>query len=496
MFTDEELRIAKSADLCNIASRAGYTVVRVGNMHSLKEHDSVRIYNRNTWYRWSNKTGGTPIDFLISFCNMDFKEAVKVILDEQGYRNIQKGNESSVLSKNSSQIKQQIRKNEADRQKELVLPEKNSTFARVYAYLIKNRFISQDVINYFVKKGSIYEEKEHHNIVFVGKDKEGHPRHASKKGTLTVGQNYRGDAEGSDAHYGFSHIGKGDTLYVFEAAIDFLSFLTLYPKNWQEESYIVLNGVSEHAMLQTLKDYSHLQKVVLCLDHDKAGIEADFRLTDILEESGFPVSYLQSKNKDWNEDLKEKNGISPLPSQEHPKMEECKKWLLGIGEVSNFMIDEKMNVTELEIKYEKDMEEILENELSLDQINSLEIDLLYVTASLICQMKNYCEEFGKTISVEQIMKHIYKMYRPYKDKGNLKDQLKEIILCEKDRQKENKSGIQENRKKLGKLIELALSCIKIYLYIEIDLLQEKEKKSFTVESDSKKYGSKKQVLHR
>jgi len=501
-FTDEELRIAKSADLCNVASKAGYTITRVGNMHSLKEHDSIRIYNRNTWYRWSNKTGGTPIDFLISFCNMDFKEAVKVLLNEQGYiikeGNIQKNPESSALLKNKNQIEQQMKKDGADNKKELTLPEKNPTFARVYAYLMKSRFISQDIINYFVKKGVIYEEKEHHNIVFIGKDKEGHPRHASKKGTLTVGQNYRGDVEGSDSHYGLSYVGKGDTLYAFEAAIDFLSFLTLYPQNWQEQSYIVLNGVSEHAMLQILKDYPHLQKVVLCLDHDKAGIEADFRLTDILEKNGYPVSYLQSKNKDWNEDLKEKHGVSPLPCQKHPKMEECKNWLIGIGEVSNFITDEKMDITELEVKYGKDMEEILENGLLLDEIDSLEIDLLNFTASLICQIKKYCEELGKPISTEQIVGHIYRIYQPYKDKGNLKGRLKEIVSCEKNRQQEN--GMQGDKEKIGKLVELALNCTKVHLHIEIDLLQEKEKakkaESSTRESGIKKCESKRQVLHR
>ena len=45
-FTEEELRIAKSVDLCAVASHLGYTVRRIGKYHTLKEMDSIRIYNR------------------------------------------------------------------------------------------------------------------------------------------------------------------------------------------------------------------------------------------------------------------------------------------------------------------------------------------------------------------------------------------------------------------------------------------------------------------
>ena len=49
-FTDEELAIAKSVDLCSVAESLGYTVKRIGKYHTLKEMDSIRIYNRSHWY--------------------------------------------------------------------------------------------------------------------------------------------------------------------------------------------------------------------------------------------------------------------------------------------------------------------------------------------------------------------------------------------------------------------------------------------------------------
>ena len=54
-FTDEELVIAKSVDLCAVAESLGYTVKRIGKYHTLKEMDSIRIYNRSHWYRWSRQ---------------------------------------------------------------------------------------------------------------------------------------------------------------------------------------------------------------------------------------------------------------------------------------------------------------------------------------------------------------------------------------------------------------------------------------------------------
>ena len=127
--------------------------------------------------------------------------------------------------------------------------------------------------------------------------------------------------EGSDPRYSFHWIGKSDRLYVFEAPVDLLSFLTLRPKDWMYHSYVTLDGVSEHAMLRQLELHPNLQKVILCLDHDEAGIETNGRLRDILVERGYmDTGVLQSVWKDWNEDVKALHGIPPIPASEHPKL--------------------------------------------------------------------------------------------------------------------------------------------------------------------------------
>lgn len=62
--------------------------------------------------------------------------------------------------------------------------------------------------------------------VFVGVDAKGVPRHAHKRGTFTQGQPYKGNVGGSSPGYSFHYIGQSDRVYVFEALIDLLSFIS------------------------------------------------------------------------------------------------------------------------------------------------------------------------------------------------------------------------------------------------------------------------------
>ena len=96
----------------------------------------------------------------------------------------------------------------------------------------------------------IYEDAKYHNAVFVGYDSDGVPRHAHKRGTYTSGEPFKGNVEGCDPRYSFHWNGQSDTVYVFEAPIDLLSFISLYQKDWQKHSYVALCGVAEHALMQ------------------------------------------------------------------------------------------------------------------------------------------------------------------------------------------------------------------------------------------------------
>ena len=311
-FTDEQKILANSVDLEEFLRMRGEKLERVGREHKLiycdssGRHDSITLRG-STWFDHKNQIGGGAIKFMQEFYGMDFQTAVQELL----------GQTVTPLSHSPPKVSAKEEK------KEFRLPEANTNMHRVYAYLIKQRFISPDIISHFAKQHTLYEDKEHHNAVFVGVDENGVPRQASKRSTNSYGNSFRITCQGSDTRYSFAHFGESKRLYVFEAPIDMMSFLTLYPKDWQKHSCIAMNGVYENAVLAALKNHSNLSEVILCVDNDEGGIEAVDRLKDILTENGYTdVKRLAPKFKDWNEVLKAKNGAAALPAVPHKRKEE------------------------------------------------------------------------------------------------------------------------------------------------------------------------------
>ena len=158
-----------------------------------------------------------------------------------------------------------------------------------------------------ISKAIVYlQSKGIANAVFVGRDESGIPRYAHQRGTVG---SFRLDVKGSDKTFNFCYRGEGERLFVFEAPIDLLSFLCLFKKEWQKQSYLSLGGVSEKALLRFLSDRPNIKTVYLCLDSDKAGTDACSRLNSIIPQ-GYTVNRLVPLFKDWNEVLQRKEEIT------------------------------------------------------------------------------------------------------------------------------------------------------------------------------------------
>ena len=84
-FTSEEIQIAKAVDLVDLAEQVGIPLKRKGRFYQAVGMDSVMIFNRSSWCRFSLGVGGSTIDFLEYFKSMDFVEAVKYLLEFSGY---------------------------------------------------------------------------------------------------------------------------------------------------------------------------------------------------------------------------------------------------------------------------------------------------------------------------------------------------------------------------------------------------------------------------
>lgn len=251
------------------------------------------------WKRQYDRMSGNAIQWLQAFGGLTFVNAVFHLYDWAGGRPLPELKRANAAASASVEEKK--------KRSEFRLPPDNKNFSRVMAYLCQTRRIDPGVVTAFHKAGLIYESAIYHNAVFVGLDKYGVPQHANLRGTVTNEKSraFKMNQEGSDPRYSFHWLGAGPDLYVFEAPIDVLSFISLYPQNWQRNSYVALCGTFPDAMLQFLQDNPHVEKVCLCCDNDDAGQKGNMRCAKALDEAGITYKILVPLANDWNDDLSE-----------------------------------------------------------------------------------------------------------------------------------------------------------------------------------------------
>ena len=276
-YTQAKIDKANAVDLEKFLRAQGETLVRSGKEYRWKTHDSLTVCG-NKWFRHSQSKGGFPVDFVMEFYGKSFPEAVQMLTGEPG----------------EAQPEADPAPSPAFR-----LPLRNVTNANILNYLTQKRKLSPSLVNFFIAAGDIYEDSSHHNVVFVGRDADGHPRYASSRG---IREKFRQDAAGAEKAFGFAHRGTDKQLLVFEAPIDLLSFIELFPKNWQQHNYLSLGGVSGKALRQFLSERPDVERVFLCLDSDKAGEDACKRLAGLLPDT-VSVTRIQPCMKDWNDVL-------------------------------------------------------------------------------------------------------------------------------------------------------------------------------------------------
>lgn len=282
-FSDEQLQRASGIDIVVMLQGQGEKLKKQGRVYRWMRYDST-VIDRNRWYRHSREIGGGPIQFMQHFYGMDFVEAVKYLLDgEEGAKFVQ-------VSRTP------------EPKLPFVPPQLSKNMHRTFAYLIKTRKIDADIVQHFVNEKKILETEEYHNTAFCGYDEKGEMKQMHLRSTLP-GNRFFMDIDGSDKQYYFRHIGTNSDVYVFEAPIDMLSYITMNKENWQESSYVCLGGVAIDALKNVLNTNEQISKVYMCVDRDDAGDKTVKRIGDELNEMGYEWERILPENKDWNEDL-------------------------------------------------------------------------------------------------------------------------------------------------------------------------------------------------
>ena len=270
-------------------------------VYCTNEHDSLKMSN-GKWFWWSRGVGGkNAIDFLMKCRQYRFQDAVLL------------------LTGGTAQHSQPSRTEQSDKpatEKVLLLPPKNGSNDRVIEYLF-GRGIDLKLIQDCIAEDILYESARYHNAIFIGKDGNGTPRYAGCRSTTG---SFKGDASGSDKRYSFRLLTKQptDSVHLFEAAIDLLSYATYLKcqgKDCRAENLLSLSGVYQPqrniseskipvALEQFLTENPQIHTVILHLDNDCAGRWSTAALKEIMRNRWEIIDDPPPRGKDFNDFLR------------------------------------------------------------------------------------------------------------------------------------------------------------------------------------------------
>ena len=307
----EQIAYAKQFDVLSYLQQhdPGELIHLGGKNYCTREHDSLKITDKG-WYWWSRDIGGkSALDYLMIVKNLTFPEAVMLLNGENFIQAFVKEHQPKPFVV------------EQEKQIEFQLPERHVDNKRVFSYL-RGRGIDDEILRYCFDKCLLYEDKEHHNCVFVGYDHK-IPKYANCRSSMSF-STFVGDVKGSDKRFPFRiplAENGANTLYVFESAIDALSFLTLQKmqgEDWTKCNCLSLAGIAKRknngepqlpeALKICLERNSDIRRVILCLDNDNPGQEAAKSISKGL---GRYTAVIQppEKGKDYNDFLQMQKGI-------------------------------------------------------------------------------------------------------------------------------------------------------------------------------------------
>ena len=301
LFTSEQIKEANKIDvLTYLINYEPDELVKVSNNnYHTRTHDSLKVSN-GMWYWFSKGIGGkSALSYLMNVKELSFKSAMKILTKIP-----------------LSELDIQENNFKKDNNAKLILPEKYKDNNRVINYLV-SRGIDRDIIMECIDKDMIYEEKDYHNVVFIGYDPKGDPRYAMKRATNK--SRFMQEVYGSHKAFSFKLISEkqNNTIHLFESAIDLLSYATILKKEnkeWHNENLISLAGVYQPAknledskiplaLNLYLNNNPNTNRIVLHLDNDEAGIVATQVIIDKLKDRYEILNEPPKVGKDFNDYL-------------------------------------------------------------------------------------------------------------------------------------------------------------------------------------------------
>lgn len=304
LLPNERIQEAKlnTSELISYLNATGAQIQRVGqNEYTLKDMDSLRINTeKNCWIRNSTGQKGNPVEFLVQFEGMSFRDAVKTLTPT--WTENENINVRVAKALNRPQAIPPIQNAE---QKESDVYTLSDNAPRAIAYLTKTRGIAPETVFKLLKQGRLAQDTKG-NAVFRVLDENKNWKGAEIVGTNTSTRFKKCTAE---TGYGWSmHIGEPKRLCIFESAIDAISFYELHKSHIKDTALVSLAGVTKDmTFIESVKRYAQEygidnKNVCLCVDRDEAGDKFLMKYKPIMGCKSYrsPEPY-----KDWNEMLQD-----------------------------------------------------------------------------------------------------------------------------------------------------------------------------------------------
>ena len=295
------VQAAREADLLLYFQKSGYTTELKGGNYYVKEFPGLCIkQDTNQWYNHYTNEGRTnnSIDCLTKVLGCDFKQAVYGLTGND----VTTERAASFPKQFAPQYTSPPKPTTQPVKKELHMPQQSDNMRRLFAYFCQTRKIPFPIVEELVHAGLLYQDAEKGNAVFVHKDKEGKTIGAEIQGTNSF-KRYKGIAAGTgESAFQYMPIpakdGKPKRAYVFESAIDLMSFYAFCDKKKMEGAVLVSMAGLKPTVPNKLREQG--VQIISCVDNDDSGRK--FEADNQFPRSESVKSYLDYRGfKDWNE---------------------------------------------------------------------------------------------------------------------------------------------------------------------------------------------------
>lgn len=312
------VQAAREADLLQYFQSSGYSVEKKGNQYYVNEFPGLCIKpENNQWFHHYTNVGRTnnSLDCLTLVVGRPFNQAVYELTGQDlTAKRSSEFPKKQAPSYTSPPKPQQIEKEK----KQLKMPEQSPNMRRMFAYFCQSRKIPAAIVEELVHAKLLYQSDDTiktkvngvdqtfktTNAVFVHRNEKGEAIGGEIQGINSF-KRYKGMVSGTgDSAFMYMPYppkdGKPKRAYIFESAIDLMSFYTFCDKKKLDGAMFVSMSGLKPTIPKKLE--AEGVQIISCVDNDNYGrkFEAENNFTrsegikKILDEKGF---------KDWNEML-------------------------------------------------------------------------------------------------------------------------------------------------------------------------------------------------